>query len=147
MLCLFYVALSTIVDIFGLCLWMTRLQDSAADVKQSGYALLGDLAKYAIVYLKPALPTLLPGLLTDMYVVPGTSLAVVVTVVTGVTILFVSCSNIERPKVCNNALWSWGEIAKAAGPDAYIASIIRTIIPPVLKFMADAEAHNMLPRR
>lgn len=95
-------------------------QDSAADVKQSGYALLGDLAKYAIVYLKPALPTLLPGLLTDI--------------------------NIERPKVCNNALWSWGEIAKAAGPDAYIASIIRTIIPPVLKFMADAEAHNMLPR-
>lgn len=61
--------------------------------------------------------------------------------------MFICGSNIDRPKVCNNALWSWGEIAKAAGPDAYIASVIPTIIPPVLQFMAEAEAHNMLPRR
>jgi hypothetical protein len=43
------------------------VQDTAADVKQSGYALLGELAKVAIGHMKPVLPHLIPTLLSDMY--------------------------------------------------------------------------------
>ncbi len=39
-------------------------------MQQSGYALLGELAKAAIVHVKPALGALLPTVLKDMYALP-----------------------------------------------------------------------------
>ena len=42
------------------------LQDTASDVKQSGYAILGDIGKQAVAHLAPVMPTLIPTLIDDM---------------------------------------------------------------------------------
>ncbi|WFD24751.1 hypothetical protein MEQU1_003455 [Malassezia equina] len=64
-------------------------------VRQSAYALLGDLAIHAFPQLKPFLPQFMPLLLTQ-----------------------ISPEHMhDSPSVCNNATWAAGEIALQYGPD------------------------------
>ncbi|DAZ98316.1 TPA: hypothetical protein N0F65_008902 [Lagenidium giganteum] len=61
------------------------------DVRQSAMGVVGDLAKYAIEVLRPAVPTLLPILIENI--------------------------DPDNPVVCNNASWSVGEIAIKIGAE------------------------------
>eukprot|EP01116_Phalansterium_solitarium_P007349 TRINITY_DN1998_c0_g1_i1.p1 TRINITY_DN1998_c0_g1~~TRINITY_DN1998_c0_g1_i1.p1 ORF type:complete len:943 (+),score=353.81 TRINITY_DN1998_c0_g1_i1:161-2989(+) len=69
----------------------TSLQSGSAPVRQAGFALVGDLAKFSFVHLKPTLPQYMPVLLNNL--------------------------QLEFVSVCNNASWSLGEIAVRLGPE------------------------------
>jgi transportin-1 len=67
-------------------------QDEIDDVRQSGFALLGDLAISCFPFLQPYLPEIMHTLIPQI-VPEGTA-----------------------PSVCNNAAWAAGEIAIQIGP-------------------------------
>lgn len=71
---------SNLLPLLGEC-----MKDRGADVRQSSFALVGDLAKHCIIHLKPFLHEFIPILSNNLY--PD----------------FIS--------VCNNASWALGEIA------------------------------------
>ena len=81
--------------------------DSQPDVRQSAYALVGDLAKNCIGQLRPALGEYLPVLTHQL--VP------------------------EFISVCNNASWAIGEVAVKVGGDMepYVEAILQRLIPIV----------------
>jgi hypothetical protein len=61
-------ALSSVGVCHGLPL-VCVFQDSAPDVQQSGYALLGDLARYAMRHVAPSIAMVIPHLLESMSVI------------------------------------------------------------------------------
>ena len=70
----------------NLCLLLLRcMSDGSLDVRQSSYALIGDLAKAAIGPIRPMLPQYLPVLTAAL--------------------------DPDHISVCNNASWAIGEIA------------------------------------
>ena len=81
--------------------------DPQPDVRQSAYALVGDLAKNCIGTLRPALAQYLPVLSDQL--VP------------------------EFVSVCNNASWAIGEVAVKVGAEMqpYVEAILQRLIPIV----------------
>jgi hypothetical protein len=63
------------------------VQDEVAEVRQSAYALLGDLAISCFEHIRTYVPQFMPHLLTQIEARP------------------------EHLSVCNNATWAAGEIA------------------------------------
>jgi hypothetical protein len=81
------------------------MKDRGPDVRQSAFALVGDLAKNCIFHLKPFLPEFITMLTNNLY--PD----------------FIS--------VCNNASWALGEIAVKIGEDMkpYILPAVHRLVP------------------
>ena len=98
---------SNLLPLLGEC-----MKDRGADVRQSSFALTGDLAKHCILHLKPFLPEFIPILSNNLY--PD----------------FIS--------VCNNASWALGEIAvkvflfpPSPSPPSFLHLLSRPLpIPP-----------------
>jgi transportin-1 len=67
-------------------------KSSSPDVRQSSFALIGDLARHAINFLRPGLPTLMPILIHNLQLP-------------------------EFVSACNNACWALGEICLRAPDD------------------------------
>lgn len=68
------------------------LKDTSLQVKQSAFALMGDAARFAIDFLAPMLPVLLPLCAQNLLSASSSS-------------------------VCNNASWAVGEVCVKVGPD------------------------------
>ncbi|KAI9019805.1 Transportin-PC [Hyaloraphidium curvatum] len=85
------------------------MQDAVSEVRQSAYALLGDLAISAFPRLEPYLSQLLPEVINQIEPI--------------VDQLKVS--------VCNNAAWAAGEIALQYGPrmEPYVTPLLSKLIP------------------
>ncbi|PWN46719.1 ARM repeat-containing protein [Violaceomyces palustris] len=85
-----------------------------APVRQSAYALLGDLAISCFDLLKPYLPALMPELIRQIEPEP----------------------KMENVSVCNNAAWAAGEIALQYGPDPeltqWVDELINRLVPVLL---------------
>ncbi|GAC74411.1 nuclear transport receptor Karyopherin-beta2/Transportin [Moesziomyces antarcticus T-34] len=85
-----------------------------APVRQSAYALLGDLAISCFDLLKPYLPALMPELIRQIEPEP----------------------KMENVSVCNNAAWAVGEIALQYGSDAeltqWVDELIKRLVPVLL---------------
>jgi transportin-1 len=83
------------------------MSDSSPDVRQSAYALVGDLAKASIEVLRPGLSEFLPVLTEHL--------------------------NPDFVSVCNNAAWAIGEIAIKVGADlrhyCSVEAILQRLIP------------------
>jgi len=94
------VANSTLVRLLGEC-----LKDRGPDVRQSAFALVGDLAKTCVNTLKPFLNDFIPILTQNLF--PD----------------FIS--------VCNNSCWALGEIAVKVNTDMqpFVLPIIQRLIP------------------
>lgn len=84
---------SNIMELLHLC-----MQDSMPEVRQSSFALLGDLTKACFQHVQPHIPDFLPIL--------GQNL------------------NPEYISVCNNATWAIGEISIKLGKDLYTICMI-----------------------
>jgi len=82
------------------------LKDTALQVKQSAFALMGDCAKNCIDYLVPFLPDLLP--LCAKSLLENTS-----------------------PTVSNNASWAIGEVCVKVGPD-FMGPYLEKIVQPLV---------------
>ena len=67
------------------------VQDPMPEVRQSSFALLGDLTKACFVYVHPCIPEFMPILAQNLYT--------------------------EHISVCNNATWAAGEISVKLGAD------------------------------
>lgn len=78
--------------------------DTGPDVRQSAFALMGDLSKYAIQYLHPVLSDLLS----------------------------IASRNLDPhwTSVCNNSVWAMGEVAMQVGPQ--ISYLIPTVLPRLI---------------
>lgn len=90
---------SNLLPLLGEC-----MKDRGADVRQSSFALIGDLAKHCIAHLKPFLPEIIPMLCGSLYP--------------------------DYISVCNNASWALGEIAVKVGPEIqpFIAPAVKQLI-------------------
>lgn len=82
------------------------LKDTAMQVKQSAFALMGDCAKYCIEYLVPFLPDLLP-------------------------LCARSLRDNSSATVSNNAAWAIGEVCVKVGPD-FMASYLDDVVPSLI---------------
>uniref|UniRef100_A0A8C5FD70 Transportin 1 n=1 Tax=Gadus morhua TaxID=8049 RepID=A0A8C5FD70_GADMO len=93
------VARSNILTLMYQC-----MQDKMPEVRQSSFALLGDLTKACFHHVKPCIADFIPVL--------GTNL------------------NPELISVCNNATWAIGEIAIQMGPEMqpYVAEALRLLV-------------------
>ena len=82
------------------------LQDPLAEVRQSAFALLGDLSKTCPALVLPNVAQLMPLISTNLD--PG----------------YVS--------VCNNAAWAAGEIAVKLGEEmqVFIPALVNPLVPP-----------------
>ncbi|KAL1921910.1 uncharacterized protein VTP21DRAFT_10552 [Calcarisporiella thermophila] len=81
--------------------------DPVPDVRQSAFALLGDLAASCFAHLKPFLPQWLPIIISQID------------------------PNGDQTSVCNNATWATGEIAIQWGPEIqpYVQPLLERLIP------------------
>jgi len=82
----------SIFDLLPIC-----LENQSPDVRQSAYALLGDLAIYVFPLLEPSLTRIIPNIITQLDRNSATTVE----------------TNLA---VTNNACWSCGEISMRAGP-------------------------------
>ncbi|KAI9498718.1 armadillo-type protein [Zychaea mexicana] len=87
-----------IVQLLSLC-----IQDEVAEVRQSAYAVLGDLAISCFEQIRAVVPQFMPHIVSQIEPVP------------------------EHVSVCNNATWSAGEIAIKWGTD------IQPYVEPMLQ--------------
>ena len=90
-------------------LLLACMKDEQPDVRQSAYALVGDLAKAAIGVLRPLLNEHLTVLTQQL--------------------------DPEFVSVCNNASWALGEIAVKVGPEMnpFVETILQQLIPIINK--------------
>ncbi|EFA85888.1 transportin [Heterostelium album PN500] len=81
------------------------MRDHQPDVRQSAFALLGDMSKICILHFKPYIPEYIPILITNLYP--------------------------DLVPVCNNACWALGEIAVRMPMDVkpFVKSILEKLIP------------------
>lgn len=88
---------------------MYAANDSIGDVRQSAFALVGDLAIHVFNQLKPVVPELLPVLIENLNpsIYP------------------------DNPSVCNNACWAIGEIALMYGPqmEGSVQVLLERLVP------------------
>jgi transportin-1 len=101
----------SLLPLLGAC-----ITNSEPPVRQSAYALLGDLAISAFPVLRPTLPSLMPELIAQIEVDP----------------------KVENVSVCNNAAWAAGEIAlQFQGMDTselqqWVAPLVERLVPVLL---------------
>lgn len=84
------------------------MRDTSEEVRQSAFALLGDLSRACHAHLVPALPTILPVLVENL--------------------------DPRAISVCNNASWALGELTVRLGPDvmaAYVPPVMTRLVPMV----------------
>jgi len=81
------------------------MKDSRTDIRQSAFALVGDLVKTSLIHIKSALSQYIPILTNNLFPV-------------------------ENIAVCNNASWAIGEIAIRVGEGIkpYVLSIMQKLI-------------------
>ncbi|GAB5035916.1 transportin-1 isoform x3 [Nannochloropsis oceanica] len=82
------------------------MHDTSEEVRQSAFALLGDLAKACHVHLVPVLPTYLPVLIENL--------------------------DPRAVSVCNNASWALGELTVRLGAEhmsPYIPAVMARLVP------------------
>ncbi|KAK9728992.1 hypothetical protein K7432_000629 [Basidiobolus ranarum] len=93
-----------LLPLLGVC-----MQDASAEVRQSAYALLGDLAISCFAHLKPHLGQLMPELINQID------------------------PQSEHISVCNNAAWAAGEIALQCGAEmqSYVNPLLERLLPIV----------------
>ena len=79
-------------------------QDPMPEVRQSSFALLGDLTKACFVHVHPTIPEFMPILAQNLYT--------------------------EHISVCNNATWAAGEISVKLGADmkSYVPLLLQPLI-------------------
>jgi len=96
------------------------LKDTALQVKQSAFALVGDCAKHCIDYLVPYLPEILP--LCAKSLMDNTSAL-----------------------VSNNASWAIGEVCVKVGPD-YMAPHLESVVPALVSVLLrqQGQPHHMV---
>jgi len=94
------------------------LKDTALQVKQSSFALIGDCAKYCIEYLVPFLPQLLP--LCGQALRENTS-----------------------GTVSNNASWAIGEICVKVGPE-FMAPYLEQVVQPLIGIITRPNGQQLL---
>jgi len=84
-------------------------KDIRADVRQSTFATVGDVAKNCVVHLKPIFPELFPLLVKNL--------------------------TYDYVAVCNNACWAIGEIAQRIGDEMqpYVQIVLSRLIPMLLR--------------
>ncbi|KAF9899437.1 hypothetical protein BX616_003033, partial [Lobosporangium transversale] len=92
----------SVLQILSVC-----LADSSAEVRQSSYALLGDLAISCFMHIKPYLNAFMNELIGQIQ------------------------PNTEHVSVCNNAAWAAGEIALqyGEGMGAWVQPLLERLIP------------------
>ncbi|KAG0090363.1 hypothetical protein BGZ93_009348 [Podila epicladia] len=92
----------SVLQILSVC-----LADSSAEVRQSSYALLGDLAISCFLHIKPFLNAFMNELIGQIH------------------------SNTEYVSVCNNAAWAAGEIALqyGEGMGVWVQPLLERLIP------------------
>ena len=86
-------------------LMLTCLQDSFPELRQSAFALTGDLCKSCVQFISPVAPQLIDIILRNL--------------------------DFDYPMVCNNASWTVGELAIKVGGTAmapYIARLMHSFI-------------------
>lgn len=83
------------------------IQDNMPEVRQSSFALLGDLTKACFVHVHPCITEFMPVLSNNL--------------------------NPEYISVCNNATWAAGEISVKLGGD--MASFVPSILPPLINII------------
>ena len=90
-------------------LLLVCMRDPVADVRQSAYALVGDLAKACIAQLAPRLAEYLPILTQQL--------------------------EPELVSVCNNASWAIGEVAIKVGPEVrpFVEAVVQRLVPIVTR--------------
>lgn len=95
---------SKLLPLLGEC-----MKDRGADVRQSSFALVGDLAKHCIAHLKPFLSEFIPLLTNNLYP--------------------------DYISVCNNASWALGEIAVKIGAEMkpFVARAVELLIKIMTK--------------
>ena len=93
------VASSNIMQLLYQC-----IQDPMPEVRQSSFALLGDLTKACFVHVQPAIAEFMPILAQNLYT--------------------------EHISVCNNATWAAGEISVKLGGDMkqYVPLLLQPLI-------------------
>ena len=81
-----------------------HFQDPMPEVRQSSFALLGDLTKACFVHVHPTIPEFMPILAQNLYT--------------------------EHISVCNNATWAAGEISVKLGADMkpYVPLLLQPLI-------------------
>jgi len=94
-----------------------RTNDPAPDYCQSCYALIGDLAKHAILTLQPNLRDILPLLVKGM--------------------------NLRFVEATNNAIWALGEILMKSAPDL-LQAYVPQIYSKVMDVFEHPEANTIL---
>jgi hypothetical protein len=84
------------------------VKDKVAEVRQSAFALAGDLAISSFRHLKPAVPQLMPDLISNIGTITDPSTV----------------------SVCNNACWAIGEIALQCGAEMmpYIEALLPRLV-------------------
>ncbi|KAJ1966010.1 hypothetical protein GGI12_000384 [Dipsacomyces acuminosporus] len=92
-----------VLQLVGMC-----MMDSVTDVRQSAFALLGDLAMHSFPLLLPQLDAIMQQLIPQID------------------------RNFAHINVCNNAAWSVGEIALKAGEEnmkSYVNPLLERLVP------------------
>ncbi|KDN41076.1 ARM repeat-containing protein [Tilletiaria anomala UBC 951] len=99
----------SILPLLSLC-----VQTPESSIRQSAYALLGDLAISAFDLLRPSLPQIMPELVSQIEDQPQP----------------------ENVSVCNNAAWATGEIALQYGSDPelhqWVPPLMERLVPVLL---------------
>ncbi|KAJ3339678.1 hypothetical protein HDU93_007904 [Gonapodya sp. JEL0774] len=85
------------------------MRDPVGEVRQSAYALLGDLAINVFPHIRAFVPQLMPDVIEQIE----------------------PSGDSARVSVCNNAAWAAGEIALQSGPEisVYVEPLLRKLIP------------------
>ncbi|KAI8969128.1 armadillo-type protein [Mycotypha africana] len=102
-----------IIQLINVC-----IQDEVAEVRQSTYALLGDLAISCFEHIRPVIPQFMPLLLQQIVYQP------------------------DLVSVCNNATWAAGEIAIKWGTE--ISEYVEPLLQRLFPLMANAQIQRTL---
>lgn len=92
------------------------MEDNDAEVRQAAFGVLGDLAQYCFVVVKP-------------HIKPFVMLCVKYMNVECISVFSFTC---RYPSVCNNAIWSLGEMVLRAGTD--MALYAEAVLPLLISF-------------
>lgn len=105
--------------LIGIC-----LKHPQPSVRQSSYALVGDMAVQCFELLRPFMPQIMPEIVTQLYPDPKS----------------------DEVSACNNAAWSVGEVALRYGSDPEFASwvpgLIQHLVPCLLHPKAPRSLHE-----
>ena len=130
------VQVPTYIHVCGCVIIKHSLQDSMPEVRQSSFALLGDLTKACFPHVHPCIPGLslcfsptFSNLFTTTEFMP----------------ILAGNLNPEYISVCNNATWAAGEISVKLGNDmaGYIPSILNPLITIINRYFTACNLHSV----